>query len=120
MIEWIMFFGGGFLVASLLALVVISFVHNCAVRLTERRLEDAIPMSMTEIQADKDNLRAEFPMSSRRLEMSVEQLKAKTTGQLAEIARKTEEATGRALAAREEVQAKAAFGINERRLSSDT
>jgi chromosome segregation ATPase len=90
MIESIMFFGGGFLVASLLALVLISFVHHRAVRLTHRRLEDAIPVSMAEIQADKDNLRAEFAMSARRLEMSVEQLKAKATTQLGDIARKTE------------------------------
>src|ERR1700730_5524982 len=89
-IESIMFFGGGFLVASLLALVLISFVHHRAVRLTHRRLEDAIPVSMAEIQADKDNLRAEFAMSTRRLEMSVEQLKAKATTQLGDIARKTE------------------------------
>jgi len=90
MVESIMFFGGGFLVAGLLALVLISFVHHRAVRLTQRRLEDAIPVSMAEIQADKDNLRAEFAMSARRLEMSVEQLKAKTTNQLGDIARKTE------------------------------
>src|SRR5580700_4146482 len=90
MVESIMFFGGGFLVAGLLALVLISFVHHRAVRLTQRRLEDAIPVSMAEIQADKDNLRAEFAMSARRLEMSVEQLKAKATNQLGDIARKTE------------------------------
>ena len=90
MIETIMFFGAGFLVAGLLALVLISFVHRRAVRLTLRRLEDAIPVSLAEIQADKDKLRAEFAMSARRLEMTVEQLKAKATSQLGELARKTE------------------------------
>jgi chromosome segregation ATPase len=90
MIESIMFFGGGFLVASLFGLVLISVVHHRAVRLTERRVADAIPVSMSEIQADKDNLRAEFAMSSRRLEMSVEQLKAKATNQLGDLARKDE------------------------------
>jgi chromosome segregation ATPase len=90
MIESIMYFGGGFLVASLLALVLISLVHHRAVRLTMRRVEDAIPVSFSEIQAEKDNLRAEFAVTSRRLELSVEQLKAKSTSQLGEIARKTE------------------------------
>jgi chromosome segregation ATPase len=90
MIEGIMFFGGGFLVASLLAIILISFVHQRAVRLTQRRLADAIPVSMAEIQADKDHMRAEFALSARRLEMSVDQLKAKTTAQLSDIARKTE------------------------------
>jgi chromosome segregation ATPase len=45
---------------------------------------------MAEIQADKDQLRAEFAMSARRLEMSVEQLKNKTTSQLAELGKKTD------------------------------
>jgi chromosome segregation ATPase len=90
MIEPIMFVGLGFLTASLLALVIIPLVHARAVRLTRRRLEASIPVSVSQIQADKDQLRAEFAMSTRRLEMSVEQLRAKTTGQLAELGRKTE------------------------------
>jgi chromosome segregation ATPase len=45
---------------------------------------------MAEIQADKDQLRAEFAMSTRRLELSVEQMKAKTTSQLAELGKKTD------------------------------
>ena len=72
MIEPIMFFGLGFLAASLLGLIIVPFVHGRAVRLTVRRLEAATPLSMAEIQADKDQLRAEFAMSTRRLEMSVE------------------------------------------------
>ncbi|MGA7033158.1 MAG: hypothetical protein WCB23_22975 [Pseudolabrys sp.] len=88
MIEPIMFFGIGFLVAALVGLVVVPLVHTRAVRLTMRRLEAAAPLSMAEIQADKDQLRAEFAMSTRRLEMSVEQLKTKSTGQLAELGKK--------------------------------
>jgi chromosome segregation ATPase len=90
MIEPIMFFGIGFLVASLLGLVLVPLVHNRAVRLTMKRLEAATPLSMAEIQADKDQLRAEFAMSTRRLELSVEQMKAKTTSQLAELGKKTD------------------------------
>jgi len=88
MIEPIMFFGIGFLVAALIGLVVVPLVHGRAVRLTMRRLEAATPLSMAEIQADKDQLRAEFAMSTRRLEMSVEQLKTKSTSQLAELGKK--------------------------------
>jgi chromosome segregation ATPase len=90
MIESIMYFAGGFLVASLLALALISSVHHRAVRLTQRRLQDSIPVSLSEIQADRDKLRARFAMSARRLEVTVEQLEAKVTSQLAEIARKSE------------------------------
>jgi chromosome segregation ATPase len=53
-----------------------------------RRVEASTPLSMAEIQADKDQLRAEFAMSTRRLEMSVEQLKTKSTSQLAELGKK--------------------------------
>jgi chromosome segregation ATPase len=88
MIEPIMYFGIGFLVAALIGLVVIPLVHARAVRLTMRRLEAATPLSMAEIQADKDQLRAEFAMSTRRLEVSVENLRTKSTSQLAELGKK--------------------------------
>src|SRR5436309_1437394 len=94
MIEPIMFIGIGFLVAGLLVIGVIPLVHARAVRLTLKRIEAVTPMSMAEIQADKDQLRAEFAMSTRRLEMNVEQIKAKTATQLAEIGKKSE-AVGR-------------------------
>ncbi len=90
MVEPVMYFGIGFLVAALLGLLFVPLVHNRAVRLTMRRLEAATPLSIAEIRADKDQLRAEFAMSTRRLEMSVEQMKARTTGQLAELGKKTD------------------------------
>jgi chromosome segregation ATPase len=90
MVEPIMYIGIGFLVAGLLVIGVIPLVHARAVRLTMRRLEALTPMSMAEIQADKDQLRAEFAMTMSRVEMTVEQMKAKTTSQLAEIGRKSE------------------------------
>jgi chromosome segregation ATPase len=90
MIEPIMYLAIGFLVAMLLGLTIVPLVHNRAVRLTTRRMEAATPLSMAEIQADKDQLRAEFAMSARRLEMSVDQLKHKTTSQLAELGKKSD------------------------------
>src|SRR5215211_6459359 len=90
MIESIMFFAIGFFVAVVIALGLFPLVHNRAVRLTGQRLEAATPLSMAEIQADKDQLRAEFAMSTRRLEMSVDQLKTKTTSQLADLGKKTD------------------------------
>jgi len=88
MIESIMYFGIGFLFAALNVLVVVPLVHDRAVRLTTRRLEGTIPTSMAEILTDKDLLRAEFAMSTRRLEMNVEQLKTKGASQLAELGKK--------------------------------
>ncbi|MGB9115879.1 hypothetical protein [Bradyrhizobium sp.] len=90
MVEPIMYLAIGFLVSMLLGLMIVPLVHNRAVRLTTRRMEAATPLSMAEIQADKDQLRAEFAMSARRLEMSVDQLKHKTTSQLAELGKKSD------------------------------
>jgi chromosome segregation ATPase len=90
MIEPIMYLAIGFLVSMLFGLMIVPLVHNRAVRLTTRRLEAATPLSMAEIQADKDQLRAEFAMSARRLEMSVDQLRSKTTSQLAELGKKSD------------------------------
>jgi chromosome segregation ATPase len=90
MVEPIMYLAIGFLVSMLCGLMIMPLVHNRAVRLTTKRLEAATPLSMAEIQADKDQLRAEFAMSARRLEMSVEQLKNKTTSQSAELGKKTD------------------------------
>jgi len=56
--------------------------------LTTRRLEAVLPESMAEVQAEKDLLRAEFAMSTRRLEMTVEQLVNKTTSQVVELSKK--------------------------------
>lgn len=88
MTEMLIYFGIGFLVAGLIGLVVIPLIHDRAVRLTMRRLEGAIPLSMAEVQADKDQLRAEFAMATRRLEISVEQLRNKAARQFAELGKK--------------------------------
>jgi len=90
MVEPIMYLAIGFLISMLCGLMIVPLVHNRAVRLTTRRLEAAAPLSMAEIQADKDQLRAEFAMSARKLEMNVEQLKARTTSQQAELGKKTD------------------------------
>src|SRR2546427_10211605 len=90
MIEPIMYLAIGFLVSMLFGLMIVPLVHNRAVRLTTKRMEAATPLSMAEIQADKDQLRAEFAMSARRLEMSVDQLKSETTSQLAELGKKSD------------------------------
>jgi chromosome segregation ATPase len=90
MIEPIMYIGIGFLIASLLVIGFIPMVHARAVRLTQRRLEAMTPMSIAEIHAEKDQLRAEFAMSTRRLELSVEQMKMKVSSQLAEIGKKSD------------------------------
>src|SRR4030088_2848642 len=88
MLESIMYFGVGFLFAALIGLAIFLRVHGRAVRLTTRRLEAAIPPSFAEVQIDKDLPRAEFAMSTRRPETTVEQLNNGNASQLAELGRK--------------------------------
>ncbi len=90
MVEPIVYFGIGFLVAALLELLFVPLVHIRAVRQMMRRLKAATPLSIAEIRADKDQLRAEFTMSTQQLEISAERLTRKTTTQLAKLARKTD------------------------------
>src|SRR5215510_4611882 len=90
MIEPAMYIGIGLLTGCLIAVAIVPLVHERAVRLTVRRLEASLPHSVTEIQADKDLLRAEFAMSTRRLELEIEQLRNKTANQFVELGRKTD------------------------------
>ncbi len=77
MIESLMLCGIGVLAGCLLMLMFIPLVHRRAVRLTKQQLVDATPLMVNEIRADKDHLRAEFAMSVRRLEISLEEMRAK-------------------------------------------
>src|SRR5215470_5481416 len=88
MIEPMMYMGIGFLFAALIGVAVVPLVHDRAVRLTTRRLQAALPQSMKEIQADRDLLRAEFAMSTRRLEMNLEHLKDKSTNHVVELSKR--------------------------------
>ncbi len=64
------------------------------VRITTRRYLASIPMTMVELQADKDRLRAEFAMETRRFEMRVEELQGKIASQLSHLGRQTAEIRG--------------------------
>ncbi|MGA6962626.1 MAG: hypothetical protein WBZ51_03180 [Xanthobacteraceae bacterium] len=119
MVEPIMYGAIGFLIAGLLVIGFIPLVHARAERLTTRRLEALTPLSMAEIQAEKDQLRAEFAMSTRRLEMSVEQLKAKTTNQLTEIGRKSDAVGRLKLDLGEKTASLFALEAKEKQLSSE-
>ena len=90
-LEGILYFVLGFLASSLLALMVSPAIWNRAVLLTKRRIEASVPLTLNEIQADKDQLRAEFAMSTRRLEMSIEELREKASHQVIDVSRKRDE-----------------------------
>jgi hypothetical protein len=91
MLEWMMLVGIGFLTGALVTVTIIPLVHHRAVRLTERRCLAATPVSFAEVQAEKDLLRAEFAMTNRRLEMTVEAVKSKASELLREVGLKSAE-----------------------------
>src|SRR3954464_10022089 len=87
-IENIMYFALGLLAAALVALAIMPAVWRRAVRLTKRRIEAATPITMAEFRADKDQLRAEFALSTRKLEMTIETLRKRMADQVADVDRK--------------------------------
>lgn len=81
-IENVMYLVLGALAAGLLALLVLPAVWRRAVRLTRKRIEAATPMTMAEFRADKDRLRAEFALETRRLELTIENLRARLSDEI--------------------------------------
>lgn len=71
-IEQVMIFALGFLSAGLLTLLFLPAFWRRAMTLSKRRLEMQMPLSMAEIVAERDQLRAEFAAEQRRLEQRLE------------------------------------------------
>jgi hypothetical protein len=84
MIESLMLCGIGLLAGCLLMLLFFPAVHQRAVRLTRRDLVDATPLTAKEIQAEKDQLRAQFAVSIRRLGLNMEEMRLKATERAAD------------------------------------
>lgn len=91
-IETVMIFALGFLAASLCALLLLPAVNARAARLSERRIAARLPLSISEVAAEKDYLRAQFAVAQRRLERKVEAVQAHRHADLAAIGTRTMEA----------------------------
>lgn len=78
----------GFLTATLLALTVAPAFWARAVRLTTQRIKERLPVTETEIRADKDRLRAEFAMTVHRLEAKIEQAELRRARHLIDLNRR--------------------------------
>ncbi|AID32168.2 hypothetical protein [Mesorhizobium jarvisii] len=116
MVQSVLFFALGFLCAGFLALMVAPAVWRRAVALTRRRIEASIPLTQTEIQADKDRIRAEYAMANRRLEMNVKALREKAAEQLVEISRGHEALKGLAIERTDKNHALAELGAKNEAL----
>jgi len=93
-IEQIMIFALGFLFAGLAALAFAPAFWRRANRLTRRRLEMQVPLSVQEILAERDQLRAEFAVEQRRLELRAEQTKLAHAADRSELGRRAAEISG--------------------------
>ncbi len=78
----------GFLTATLLALTIAPAFWSRAVRLTTQRIKERLPVTETEIRADKDRLRAEFAMTVHRLEAKIEQADLKRARHMIDLNRR--------------------------------
>ena len=87
LIEQAMYFALGFLVAGLLTLMFLPAFWRRALRLSMRRLQMLMPLSMEEVVAERDLLRAEFAVRERRLEQEMDAIKSEKTLDLATIGR---------------------------------
>ncbi len=87
MIQYALLVALGFFLASIIFILVAPSFWNRAVRLTRKRIEETLPVSLSEIEADKDQLRAAFAVKIRRLEAALTKTREKSAHQLVEISR---------------------------------
>lgn len=90
MSEPIVFVGIGMLIALTLTFSAGWLTRSRFARVALQRIESVEPGVMVDIEAESAQLHAQIAVATRRLELSVEQMKSKTSGQLAEISRTTE------------------------------
>lgn len=83
-----MLVGLGFLAATLLLLLLAPTFWARAVRLTADRIKASMPVTETEIRADRDRLNAEHAVRVHRLEVQIEQTRLSAARQLIEINRR--------------------------------
>jgi chromosome segregation ATPase len=113
MSEPIIDLGIGFLFAVLIAFAIVAAIRARMSRSAVLRVP-TIPPVMSAIEADMDQVHSQIAVATRRLEICVEQMKSRTTSQLAEIG-KTSETVGRLKAELAEKNAALAALIDKER-----
>lgn len=77
----------GFALAALIALFVGRFAWGLALRLGAKRMQRQVPSTVAELQSERDRLRAEYAMLSRKLDMRFSDIKMRMAEQMAEVTR---------------------------------
>jgi hypothetical protein len=87
MIQAIMLIALGFLAASLLGVLLAPSLSSRAYRLARKRLEQSLPLTLSEIEAAQDQLKASYAVRLRRLEAALASAKQKAAMQLVDNSR---------------------------------
>jgi chromosome segregation ATPase len=90
LLDYVIVFALGFLIAGLLGFAMLPVVWSRALRLTRRNLEIGIPISMSEVRAGQDHIRAEAAIELRKLETRYEAERERRHGYMAEAGRLTD------------------------------
>ncbi|CAN5135046.1 hypothetical protein BH10PSE7_BH10PSE7_41580 [soil metagenome] len=85
--ETLMLIGLGFALATLIGLFVGRVLWTFALRVGARRIQRQVPATVAELQSDRDRMRAEFAISSRKLELAHASLKMRLAESSAEVMR---------------------------------
>ena len=94
MIQIALYISAGFLTAALIALLALPFLTGHAANTAVRRLRAKLPFSTAEMAAEKDQLRAEFAIALRKVEIDLTKQSEKVAKQNIEIRELTEKLNG--------------------------
>jgi predicted nucleic acid-binding Zn-ribbon protein len=87
MIQAILLIALGFLTATLIGVLIAPSLWSRAYRLSRRRLEQTLPVTLSEVEAAQDQLRASYAVRMRRLETALAGAKQKAAMQLVDNSR---------------------------------
>lgn len=91
MVQSVMLVALGFLLATLISLLLAPVVWRRAARLATDRLKASLPISLTDFHAEKDQLRAEHAIQVRSLEVTLDEVRDKSARQMVDLGRQRAE-----------------------------
>ena len=94
MIQIALYLSAGFLAAALIALLTLPFLTERAANVAVRKLRAKLPFSTAEMAAEKDQLKAEFAIALRKVEIDLTKQSEKVASQNINIRELTEKLNG--------------------------
>jgi chromosome segregation ATPase len=86
-IEIVMYIALGFATAALIALLLGRLMWTLALSVGRRRAQRTAPPAVAELQAERNQLRAEYAMLARRVEVRLDELRMQVAEHMAEVSR---------------------------------